>query len=268
MSIIKYDYHMHTPLCGHAEGTPEEYVQHAIKMGLTEIGFSDHAPFVKGPLPGVCMNEDQLPTYIDMIDDVRKKYKDQISIKIALEADYIPGYEENTLAIIQSFNYDYIIGSVHFIGDWAFDDPGDVASWSNQDINQVYRDYYSLVRQSAESGLFDIIGHCDLVKKFGHRPTEDMTEEIIKTAETFARTSMAIEINTAGLRKKVNEMYPAIDALRIYREHNIPLTFGSDAHQPHEVGQDFNQALDLAKKAGYTEHVIFNQGLMTDKIKL
>ena len=118
-----FDHHMHTPLCGHAIGEPEEYVKHAIKIGLKEIGFSDHAPFVHMRDPGVTMGIEQLPDYHRMIEEVQEKYKDQIIIKIALEADFIPGYEDKTLEIIQGYDYDYIIGSVHFINDWAFDDP-------------------------------------------------------------------------------------------------------------------------------------------------
>ena len=135
-------------------------------------------------------------------------------------------------------------------------------SWNQKDINAVYKDYYELLRQSAQSGMFDIIGHCDLVKKFGHRATNDMSEEIRKTAKVFYQNDVCIEINTAGLRKPVGEMYPAPDALKIYCEEHVPLTFGSDAHDPLDVGKDFDKAANLARAAGYTEYVIFQQRLM------
>ena len=262
------DYHMHTPLCGHAIGQPEEYVRQGIKVGLKEMGFSDHAPMVHERMPGVTMDLDELPTYQRMIEEVRAKYAKKMAIKVALEADFIAGFEAKTKSIIAGYPYDYIIGSVHFIGGWAVDDPATIKLWEKQDINRVYRDYYALLRQSAKSGMFDIIGHCDLPKKFGHRPTVDMTNEIKATAKVFKETGVAVEINTAGLRKPVKEMYPAPNCLKIYREAGVPLTFGSDAHTPTDVGSAFEKAFDLAQAAGYKEYVLFKQRKIERSVKL
>ena len=262
------DYHMHTPLCGHAIGEPDEYVRHGIKMGLKEMGFSDHAPLVSHRDPKITMDFDQLPTYLQMIENVQKQFSKKISIKIALEADFIPGYEEKTKQLIEDYHYDYIIGSVHFIKTWGFDDPAERASWKNKDVNQVYHDYYELLRQSAKSGMFQIIGHCDLVKKFGHRATESMFEEVKKTAKVFKETGVAIEINTAGLRKPIKEMYPSLDCLKIYCQAGVPLTFGSDAHAPEEVAKDFDKAIELAKTAGFKEYLIFKQRKIERTVKI
>jgi histidinol-phosphatase (PHP family) len=256
--MIPYaDCHMHTPLCGHAIGAPEEYVKQAIKMGLKEIGFSDHAPMAHKPMPDITMSFEDLPKYNAMIEDVRKRYASQISIKIALESDFLPGYESKTKSIINSYPYDYIIGSVHFIDDWAFDNPDTREYWKKYDVNEIYIKYYSLLRQSAQTGFFQIIGHCDLPKKFGARPTTDLTDEIKATAKVFKETGVAVEINTAGLHKPIGEMYPSPHCLKIYREAGVPLTFGSDAHDPKNVGRDFDKAADLAKSAGYKEYVLF-----------
>lgn len=251
------DYHMHTPLCGHAIGEPEEYVQKAIEIGLEEIGFSDHAPFVHMRDPKVTMAHEQLPEYYQMIEDVRERFKDQIRIKIAIEADFIPGYEDKTKEILDDYTYDYVIGSVHFIKDWGFDNPDERVKWDQSNVNQVYHDYYELLRQSAKSGMFDIIAHADLVKKFGHRASESMIDEVEKTAQVFKETGVACEINTSGWRKDVGEQYPAFDCMQIYAKHGVPLTFGSDAHDPIDVGNGFERALELAKEAGYTEYVLF-----------
>ena len=267
MPVIS-DYHMHTPLCGHAEGEPFEYVEQAIKTGLAEMGFSDHAPFIKGPLPGVTMTREELPLYIQLIEDVQKRYKDKITVKISLEADFLAGYENKISQMLKEYPFDYVIGSVHFIGEWAFDDPAARVGWDQNDVNRVYREYYRLLRESAYSRLFDIIGHCDLVKKFGHRPTEDLTEEVRKTADVFKKTGMTIEINTSGLRKPVKEMYPSLENLKIYRAAGVPLTFGSDAHLPGDVGKNFDKAIALAKNAGYTEYVTFKNRKIEKIIKL
>jgi histidinol-phosphatase (PHP family) len=267
--MIPYcDYHMHTPLCGHAIGEPEEYVKQAIKAGLKEIGFSDHAPMVHKPMPGITMAFDELPKYHAMIEDVRKRYASKISIKVALESDFLAGFEDKTKFIIDRYPYDYIIGSVHFIDDWAFDDPATREYWKNHDVNEVYLKYYALLRLSAKTGFFQIIGHCDLPKKFGARPTIDLTDEIKATAKVFKDAGVAVEINTAGLRKPIGEMYPAPDCLKIYHEAGVPLTFGSDAHDPRDVGKDFDKAVALAKSAGYTEYLVFKQKKIEKRIKL
>lgn len=268
--MIYADYHMHTPLCGHAIGSPEEYVKTAIQVGLKEMGFSDHAPMVHQRMPGITMDFHELPTYQQMIEDVKGRFSSQINIKVALEADFLPGYEAKTKEIISSYPYDYIIGSVHFIDNWAFDDPDPKVKeyWKIYNVNDVYRKYYALLRQSAKTGFFQIIGHPDLPKKFGARPTEDLTEEIKATAKVFKETGVAIEINTAGLRKPIGEMYPAFNCLKIYCEMGVPLTFGSDSHDPKDVGRDFDKAIDLAKSVGYTEHLVFKQRKVEKKVKL
>lgn len=262
------DYHMHTPLCGHAVGEPAEYARTAVSLGLTEIGFSDHAPFVHTEDPKVTMGIKQLPQYYRMIEDVRKQFVGSLIIKIAIEADYIPGYEDKTKAILDDYPYDYVIGSVHFIKDWGFDNPDERGHWDQKDVNQVYRDYHELLRGCAQTGMYDIMGHVDLVKKFGHRPDIDLSDEVRKTAQVFKECGVAIEINTSGLRKPVQEMYPALDNLRIYCEEGVPVTFGSDSHDPGDVGKDFDKARELALKAGYDSYVLFRARAIEQNVKL
>jgi histidinol-phosphatase (PHP family) len=256
--LPKVDYHMHTPLCGHAIGEPREYVEQALKRGLSEIGFSDHLPLVSHDDPRYTMNRSQLPIYHEMIHRVQADHKD-FKIKLGIEADYIPGFENKTKELLEAFPYDYAIGSVHFIDQWAFDDPDEKIKWRDKNIESVYRDYYRLLRRSAESGLFDIMGHVDLVKKFGHRPEKDLEDEIVETAKVFKKTGVAIEINTSGLRKPAQEIYPSLSALKKYRKAEVPITFSSDAHDPKDVGCDFDKAADLAREAGYREYLVFSK---------
>ena len=262
------DYHMHTSLCGHATGQPQEYARKALETGLEEIGVSDHAPLVTHEDPGLTMNKAQLPEYHRIIENIRQEFEGRLRVKIGIEADFIPGYEDKTKVLLEKYPYDYVMGSVHYIKDWGFDNPDERKKWDEQNVNAIYRDYYELLRQSAQSGLFDIMGHVDLVKKFGYRPTEDVRDDIEKTAEVFKATGVVIEINTSGLRKPVKEIYPAQGALKIYADAGVPMTFGSDAHSPDDVGRDFDKAMELARAAGYTEYVIFKQRKIERSIKL
>jgi histidinol-phosphatase (PHP family) len=256
MSII-CDYHMHTPLCGHAEGDPLAYAAHAVKAGLSEIGFSDHAPLLSHRDPTITMDHSQLPVYQHMIESVRAEFADRLTVLVGIEADFIPGLEERTAAMLAAYPYDYIIGSVHFIAKWGFDDPIQLKEWNKRDVDAVYRDYLRLVRKSASSRMFNILAHVDLVKKFDFRPTTDMSGEIAENAKVFHKTGVAIEINTSGLRKPVNEIYPSLHDLKIYCQHQVPITFGSDAHEPTDVGRDFDKGRELALAAGYKEYVLF-----------
>ncbi len=262
------DYHMHTPLCGHATGDPGEYAAQAIKVGLEEIGFSDHAPLVSHEAPGITMSMKQLPDYYRMIEEVQSKFKNELRIKMAIEADFIPGFEDQTKLILEDCPYDYVIGSVHYIKEWGFDNPDQRQQWDEKDVNAVYRDYYALLRLSAQSGMFDIMGHVDLVKKFGQLPTEDLSDEVHNTAKIFKECGVAVEINTSGLRKPIKEMYPSLSNLKIYCKAGVLLTFGSDAHNPKDVGCDFQRAVDLARAAGYSEYVLFKQRKIERSAKL
>ena len=262
------DYHMHTPLCGHASGEPVEYVRQAIDVGLKEIGFSDHAPLLSHVDPRISMGYAQLPLYHQMIEKVRKDFEGQIAINVAIEADYMPDYEKETKAMLAAYPYDYVIGSVHFIEKWGFDDPIQLKVWNIKDVNDVYREYFKLLRQSAASGLFDILGHVDLVKKFDFHPTVDMTDEIEENARVFKQTGIVVEINSSGLHKPAQEIYPSQAHLKTYHRHGVPITFGSDAHKPNQVGRDFNKATQWAQTAGYTEYVMFKQRKITQHVKI
>lgn len=254
------DYHTHNRLCKHADGTLEEYVQHAVSLGLTEIGLSDHTPMPDNWDLEVRMTETQFwSDYAPEVQRLQEAYRGRISVKFGLEGDFMPGTEAWVKAFNAKSPFDYVIGSVHYLDDWGFDNPLFVAKYDEKDVNDIYGLYYERIRQSAESGLFDIIGHCDLVKKFGHRPTKAMEEVLRETFTVVKASGMAVEINTSGLRKPVKEMYPSETILAILSEYGIPLTLGSDAHTPADVGRDFGLAAALVEKYGNGRISVFTQ---------
>jgi histidinol-phosphatase (PHP family) len=249
---------MHTPLCRHAVGEPEEYAARATALGLSEIGFSDHSPMPRDDFDDWRMFDRQLDEYVEKVARARRRFP-QLTIRLALEVDYLPGHEDWIRALAARHPWDYFIGSVHYVDDrWDVDNPHKLAEWHKRDVDTVWMIYVERLTQSAASGLFDIIGHCDLPKKFGHRAAIDLRPQYQKFLETAAVHGVAIELNTAGWRKDCRELYPSRTILELAFAAGVSITFGSDAHVPVEVGADFGKAITLAKEAGYTQSCRFS----------
>ena len=252
------DYHIHTPLCKHAEGEFDEFLQAARQKNLPEICFTDHAP-----------NPDNYDQEHRMKIEEFELYKEKVfslsaasgtpSILFGVEADYYNGCERFLRKWLPRHKLDLVIGSIHYINNWGFDNPDEREVWDNVDVGSTWRKYFELVGRLADTHFFDVVGHFDLPKKFGYTPGEHVIKEMIgPVLEKIARAQMAIEINTSGLRKPVREIYPSIMLLDMARNHGIPICFGSDAHKPDEVAYEFASALKLAQSAGYFEAVRFS----------
>jgi histidinol-phosphatase (PHP family) len=251
------DYHMHTPLCRHATGEPVEYARRALEVGLTEIGFSDHSPMRRDDFDDWRMRNDQLDEYVAKVREAQRDFP-QLTIRLALEVDYLPGQEEWVGGLAARHPWDYFIGSVHYVSDtWAVDSPYKLSEWKNRDTNEVWSTYFERLTMAAETGFFEIIGHADLPKKFGHRPTRDCTPLYEKFLNAAKKHNCAIELNTAGLRKDCKEIYPSREILQLAFQKGLAITFGSDAHAPGEVGIDLTQAIQLAREVGYKESCRF-----------
>jgi histidinol-phosphatase (PHP family) len=252
------DIHNHTSLCGHASGTPEEYIEQAIKKGIEIYGFSDHAPLPDHLREGVTMKSSEAEEYIKKIERVRDIYEDRISVMIGFEVDY-PLHKSFSRDYFDDPRIDYIIGSIHYIKEQPVDYEEDLRIYKEKGIDQVYREYYETLVELAASGLVDILGHLDLIKKFGYRSSEDLSGYIKEIAYQAKKTDTAIEINTAGLRKPVNELYPSREILEILQKQGVQFTIGADAHSPEEVGSDLTIAAELLRSIGVKELVYFSK---------
>jgi len=253
------DYHMHTRLCRHATGEPAQYAASAIAVGLTEIGFSDHSPMQTDGFDDWRMRLSELDEYVELVTRARTDFP-AIRIALGLEIDFLPGHEDWIRDLAHRHNWDYLIGSVHYVEPgWDIDNPAKISTWHDRNPAEVWAAYFDRLSQAAGSGLFDIIGHVDLCKKFGFVPETDFMPHVREFLSTVARAGVAIEINTAGLRKQCHEIYPSRPILEAAFRLNIPITFGSDAHAPDEVGADFPSAVALAKDCGYTHALRFQQ---------
>jgi len=253
------DLHMHTPLCRHATGEPVEYARRALELGFTEIGFADHSPMRQDDFDDWRMRFDQLGEYVEKVRLAQKEVP-QLTIRLALEVDYLPGQEEWIRQLATLHPWDYFIGSVHYVSDsWAIDNPFQLSKWKTRDVMEVWSIYFERLTMAAETGLFEIIGHADLPKKFGHRPTADCTPIFEKFLHAVKKHGCALDVNTAGLRKDCREIYPSRHILDLACRAGVPITFGSDAHAPGEIGMNFAEAVQLARDAGYTRCLRFAQ---------
>jgi len=254
------DYHTHTDLCKHAEGRAEEYILKAIALGLDEVGCSDHAPMPDNYDERHRMTLAQYySTYAPMVSELAERYRDRIVVRRGMEVDYFPGTEPWVKKFIDENDFDFVIGSVHFIGSGGSEKALFGQDYREEEVEELYEEYFEAVQASAESGLFDIIGHCDLIKKFGQRSNNRIDEAVRAALQAIKKADLCIEINTSGLRKPEREIYPSERILAIAKELRIPLTLGSDAHKPADVGGDFDAAIELIENFGNGRFCLFQK---------
>ncbi|MCX5801493.1 MAG: histidinol-phosphatase HisJ family protein [Candidatus Eisenbacteria bacterium] len=261
------DYHLHTKLCGHARGEVEEYIDAARAAGLVEVGFADHFPLLGRDRTGLTMSLEELPLYYERVAGLRESHS-EIRVKVGIEADYIPGQEALIEKLLSLYEFDYVLGSVHHIGDLDVSSSRNLARVNAMDFDSLYTQYFTLVTECAGTGLFDILAHPDIIKKHGHTTSLDPRPFWEATVEATARAGMCVEVNASGLRRPVKEIYPCAEFLGMCREARIPITLGSDAHAPSEVGSGMEDAVRLALQCGYTESVLFSRRKVEGRVKL
>jgi histidinol-phosphatase (PHP family) len=247
------DYHVHTHLCGHAGGTIEESIQAAVARGFSEIGIADHLPLTYIDDRTLSMSAEQLPLYVEQVLELKERFSGTITVRLGIEADYHAPTLERIAGMVEAHPFDYVIGSVHAIRDWAFDDPRTEERYEGLDLDDFYIEYLETEMAMVETGLYDIVGHADLVKKFDKRATIDLSGYYRDLLERVERAGMCYEVNTAGLRWPAAEIYPEPLFIRIGAELGVPITLGSDSHDPRDVGRDFDRALALVREAGYAD---------------
>ena len=269
------DWHTHSSLCRHAEGTLEDYVKKAIDYDLNSIGFSDHFPyeFLKNidniPYKEYSMTLEQIEVYLSLAESLREKYNTQIQIKIGFELDYLIDQEKALNAHLDKYipRLDYLLGSQHIQegqkGTWCLDDERFLENYKAFGIDYVYVEYYQKMQKMLTSKQFnfDIVSHFDLPKKFNKIPTDKelIENEVSKTLELVKKGNHVIEVNTGGIRKDINEQYPSEKIIKKMYELDIPILLGSDAHDPNEVGYEFRNMIKKVKEIGYAQLVSFDK---------
>ncbi len=252
MKTTRIDLHNHTTRCNHAEGTIDEYIQRAIELGIDIYGFSEHAPmdFDEKYRLSFC----DMDAYVNDVLEAKERYKNDLEILLGYEVDYLPGHMDER---VLSAKVDYLIGSVHFIDKWSFDNPEFIGGWKSKDIDEIWKAYFEATEAMVKTGKFDIVGHLDLIKVFKYMPKQDVRVLARDVLKAIKKSGMVMELNAAGLRKPVGEIYPSKALLEVAYELDIPITFSSDAHAVDQVGFGYEATTSLAKSVGYTQAVTF-----------
>ncbi|TAL59229.1 MAG: histidinol-phosphatase HisJ family protein [Bacteroidetes bacterium] len=252
--VYKTDYHVHSTFSD-GRSAPEDYIKPAIAAGLSEIGFSEHLTLFKD-LEDWNMNPANILPYINCIESLKSKTK-TIRIKTGLEVDFFAGKEEEIRNYLNPLPLDYIIGSVHYLGEKTVDVGPEF--YEGKSIDRLFESYLDSVAAAVSSGLFDIIGHCDLIRIYGYKPVSNQEPFYRKLAKTMKIKDVAFELNTNGRNRPLADFYPDRKFLTIFREENIPVCVNSDAHMPSRVGQYFDEAYELLRYVGFTEMAIFDK---------
>lgn len=247
------DCHMHSELCGHADGTPSDMIRAIVHAGLMGGVMTEHLPLKPELDPdGVYAMRGDIDTlYVAELKDIRFDW-DGLDLVIGAESDWMsedPEWTAASVADARARGIEVVLGSVHFLDGWAFDDPAYLDHWATKDIDEVWARYFTEWCKAASSGLFDVMAHPDLVKKFGHIPADPLSY-YEHAAQVAADAGVLCEVSTAGWRKPVNELYPAPEFISMLIKRGVGLTLGSDAHKPSEVGYRLNDAADVLASLG------------------
>ncbi len=240
------DYHLHVVAHGDRPMTVENILAYcgvARERGIREMGITEH------------------DRYLDDVDlaafqEARESSQD-VALRLGIEIDFVPGNEEEMDRVASALPYDYIIGSVHRVGGEEVDHPDHTEIYEKWETYDLYEAYYENVRKAALSGRFEVIGHPDLIKIFRQFPDRDITPMLEETADAIAESGVAVDVNAAGLRKPIGEIYPARDFLEMFHRRGVPIILSSDAHAPHEVAAGYDESLKLVRDVGYREVVTF-----------
>ncbi|HPT21841.1 MAG TPA: histidinol-phosphatase [Bacteroidales bacterium] len=252
--IYKTDYHIHSNFSD-GRSAPKDYIAPAVEAGFSEIGISDHLNLFKYNKEW-CMNPENISEYIDHIGSIGDGIEN-IKIKTGLEVDYFPGKETEIEAFLKPLHLDYVIGSVHYLGEQTVDNGPEF--YEGKDIDILFESYFDTVIKAAASDLFDIIGHCDLIRIYGHRPSFDPEPFYRKLARTMKKHDVVFEVNTNGRNRPLADFYPDRRFLSIFQKEKVPVCVNSDAHLTFRVGQYFDEVYELLRYTGFNEMATFNK---------
>jgi histidinol-phosphatase (PHP family) len=265
------DYHVHTPYCGHAKGKIIEYVNAGIAAGLQEIGFADHlgryylTSTQRRRYWDWGMDQRNLARYVAELLELREMFQDRIAVKIGLEVDYIEGAEDLLGPIVEQYPFDFLLCSVHCIPQLGWRHLANYSSIADSSI--IYKEYFRLARAALRSGIFQALAHPDFIWRYIAWPSTDVHlpfAEIVETVRTAAEVHGHIEINANGLLWSQANTLSCGDPFALLVDEiykcNVPVTIGSDAHEPALVGKLFPELTSMLKAKGIASFTCFSEG--------
>lgn len=260
---LKFDFHTHNRRCGHAKGEIRDYIEAAIDNGLSMIGIADHSPYFSSeedqPYPHIAMGISEFQDYVTEVLRLKEEYKGKIEVLLGVESDFFPEKTEIYRRNFDKYPFDYIIGSVHEVGGINIFKKERWDGLSTAQKLQTKETYYRLIAQSSRSGMFQILGHIDAMKGFYPSFSSIQTDAVEQTLKVISEYELVIEVNTSGKTKSCGGWYPADDILERALYYGVRVTFGSDAHDPERVGDDFEQVRQKLKEIGYKEWSYFKE---------
>jgi histidinol-phosphatase (PHP family) len=237
----------------------ERYREAAEERGINELGVAEHVYRFRQALE--VWEHPFWRTYaVDDLDDYCAFVREETDLKLGIEADFIPGREDRMANLLEARDWDYVVGSIHFIGDRSLDSEEFTIWTQTASAERIWRRYFEMLAEAAQSGLFDILAHPDLVKVWGKDrpvPEGDLRRFYYPAMEVIAECDVAIEVSTAGFRKPVREMYPAPAFLEMAIDAGKPLALSSDAHVPEQLGHAYDRALEVLDSLGVKEIAVF-----------
>jgi histidinol-phosphatase (PHP family) len=261
------DYHVHlrpdergnTPEQFFTRANAERYREAAEERGIQELGVAEHVYRFSQALQ-VWEHPFWQRYAVDDLDDYCAFVREETDLKLGIEADFIPGREDRMANLLDARDWDYVVGSIHFVGDQSLDTEEFTIWTQTASADRIWRRYFEMLGEAAQSGLFDIVAHPDLVKVWGKDrplPDGDLRRFYYPAMEVLADCDIAIEVSTAGFRKPVGEIYPAPAFLEMAIDAGKPLALSSDAHTPDQLGYEYDKAIELLDSMGVKEIAVF-----------
>ena len=263
------DYHVHlrpdepnaTARDYFTAGNAERYRASAEEHGIQELGVAEHIYRFAAALE-IWEHPFWREWARDDLDDYCAFVREETDLKLGIEVDFVPGREDRIANLVEQRDWDYVVGSVHFLRDLSLDTE-EYSIWgTGESPDRIWRRYFDTIAESALSGLYDIVGHPDLVKIWGKeapRPDKDLRYFYEPAVEAFAEAGVAVEVSTAGLRKPVAELYPARPYLEMIVDAGCPIALSSDAHLPDQLGYRYEEAVELLQEVGVEQLAVFER---------
>ncbi|MEM2612024.1 MAG: histidinol-phosphatase [Thermoproteota archaeon] len=266
--MVKENYHIHSTYSD-GKATILEYAKEAVSKGFGEIAFTEHLAIRSGCSARklyYSMDASRLGEYIEEVKRVQEGFS-ELKIRAGLEVDYFPGSEPVLRDILGSYDLDFTMLSVHWIGELCLDCYKYRRAFEiavrEEGFDKFYAKYLELLEKAVETGLFKAVAHFDVAKNWGFKPSKDFSKEELRILEKIRDLGMAVEVSSKGLRNPIKEPYPTRKILEECSSLRIPIIMGTDAHNLSELDSNIESIIEYAKSVGYSQIAIFEKGKLT-----